>query len=546
MLRFMSCASLHSSSDAAIPAGLDVQSLRKAVAAKDLSIAALQDQLASAQRRIEWFKRQMFGAKSERFAPLPDPQQMHLGQIMDAGQVAGVDDSAPSAVAPEVKVSGHQRRARKTDFADDGLEASFFDAAKVPVQIIHVANPVTAGLTPEQYEVIGQKVSHRLAQRPGSHVVLKYVRPVVKLLSTQEISAPAAPVGVLEGSRADVSFIAGMMVDKFAWHLPLYRQHQRLQAQGFRLSRQWLTQLMQDGAGLLEPIYEAQMASIRASRVVAMDEVPIKAARVAPGKMGSAYFWPIYGELEEVCFPFFESRRKEHVAQALGLQRMPNAVLLSDGYAAYDRYTSQAGVTHALCWAHTRRCFFEAKGAEPEFAAQALTQIAALYRIEEEIREQKLQAQAKRMHRLLYSKPRVDAFFAWVDAQFERQGLLPSNPLTKALAYARERRSGLEVYLSDEQVPIDTNHLERALRVIPMGKKAWLFCWTELGAKQAGILQSLIVTCRLHNIDPYTYLVDVLQRVAVQPASKVAELTPRLWKQHFAAEPMKSDCHSNA
>jgi transposase len=85
-------------------------------------------------------------------------------------------------------------------------------------------------------EVIGQKVSHRLAQRPGSFVVLKYVRPVIKRLDTQTLHCPLAPVGVIEGSRADVSFIVGLMVDKFRYHLPLYRQHQRLIDAGFRLS----------------------------------------------------------------------------------------------------------------------------------------------------------------------------------------------------------------------------------------------------------------------------------------------------------------------
>ena len=93
-------------------------------------------------------------------------------------------------------------------------------------------------------------------------------------------------------------------------------------------------------------------------------------------------------------------------------------------------------------------------------------------------------------------------------------------------------------------VPIDTNHLERALRVIPMGRRNFLFCWTELGAQHVGIVQSLIVTCRLQGIDPYTYLVDVLQRVGEHPASRVSELTPRLWKTLFAANPMRSDLHT--
>ncbi|MCM8620512.1 MAG: transposase domain-containing protein, partial [Candidatus Accumulibacter sp.] len=71
-----------------------------------------------------------------------------------------------------------------------------------------------------------------------------------------------------------------------------------------------------------------------------------------------------------------------------------------------------------------------------------------------------------------------------------------------------------------------------------------LFCWTELGAKQVGILQSLIVTCRLHGIDPYTYLVDVLQRVGQHPARRVAELTPRQWKERFAQNPLRSPLHT--
>jgi transposase len=164
-----------------------------------------------------------------------------------------------------------------------------------------------------------------------------------------------------------------------------------------------------------------------------------------------------------------------------------------------------------------------------------------LYRIEEEIRERNLAGEDEHIHRLRHSKPLVKLFFHWADRQFECQDLAPSNPFTKALNYVCERRLGLEVFLTDPDVPLDTNHLERALRVIPMGRKSWLFCWTELGARHVGIIQSLIVTCRLHGIDPFTYLVDVVQRVGQHPAARVAELTPRLWKQHFAHDPLRSD-----
>jgi transposase len=515
---------------------LDAPQLVAIVQSRDATIGALQQKMGALQHQLDWFKRQLFGQKSERFVPSPDPAQMYLGELA----------ALPATAAPEQErhVPAPTRRVGKRDPAADGDAVPFFDETRVPVQTIRLAHPDVADLAEDQFEVIGEKASYRLAQQPGSFVVLKYVRPVIQRLDTQAISCPPAPVGVIEGSRADVSFCAGLLVDKFAYHLPLYRQHQRLLDAGITVSRPWLTQLSQQIIALLEPIHDAQFEAIRSGRVIAIDETPIKAGRKGDGTMKVGYFWPVYGEQDEVCFPFFNSRAHANVVSMLGLSKEHGSVLLSDGYAAYASYARKTGLTHAQCWAHTRRGFFEAQEVDPEGTSEAITRIGALYVVEEQIRERKLTGEAKRLHRLTHSKPRVDLFFEWIDQQFQRQGLLPSNPFTKALVYARERRLGLEVFLADPDVPIDTNHLERALRAIPMGRKNWLFCWTELGAKHVGIIQSLIVTCRLHGIDPYTYLVDVLQRVGQHPASRVAELTPRLWKQHFAANPLRSDLHT--
>lgn len=134
------------------------------------------------------------------------------------------------------------------------------------VQVIEIANPDIDGLDPVDYEVIAEKVSHRLAQRSGSYVILKYVRSVIKRRDTQTISCPAAPVGVIDGSRADVSFTAGMLVDKFAYHQPLYRQHAKLADAGIQVSRAWLTKLAFSAVSLFEPIFNALLESIRSSR----------------------------------------------------------------------------------------------------------------------------------------------------------------------------------------------------------------------------------------------------------------------------------------
>ena len=292
-------------------------------------VGKLSHENADLRRQVAWFQRQIFGQKSERRLPEPAPEGMQasLGEAFDA---------LPTQPAKKTCVQAHERQQQpKLPAADEST--LFFDEQKVPVEVIHVPNPEAEGLSAEAYEVIGQKVSYRLAQRPGSYVVLKYVRPLIKRHDTQALSCPPAPVGVIDGSRADVSFIAGLMVDKFAFHLPLYRQHQRLRDAGFKVSRHWLTQLMQQAVALLEPIHEAQLASIRAGRVISMDETPIKAGPSGTGKMKSAYFWPVYGQRDEICFLYYPSRAAQHVQQALGLDPPPGAVLLTDGYAAYTQ-----------------------------------------------------------------------------------------------------------------------------------------------------------------------------------------------------------------
>lgn len=135
-------------------------------------------------------------------------------------------------------------------------------------------------------------------------MILKYVREVIKRREDGALSCPPAPASVLGKSFADVSLLAGLVLDKFRYHLPLYRQHQRMQAAGIRLARSTLTGLVLRTADLLKPIYEAQLLSVRTSAVVSMDETPIKAGRTGSGKMRTAYFWPVYGDRHEVVFPF--------------------------------------------------------------------------------------------------------------------------------------------------------------------------------------------------------------------------------------------------
>ena len=498
---------------------------RDEVAALLDSHAQLQKSHDDLQRQVEWFKRQLFGSKSERHVVTPEARQLFLGE---AGEAPAATESGVT-----VTVAEHQRRRRPQHDTEDECELWFDES--VPVEEIRLEAPA---LVVGDGEVIAEKVTHRLAQRPASYVVLKYVRPVIKRRNGELVCAPAPP-SVLGKSLADVSLLACIAIDKFRYHLPLYRQHQRMQAAGLKLARSTLTGLVHRTADLLQPVYEAQLQSILCSKVLAMDETPIKAGRREQGRMQTGYFWPVFGDRNEVAFPFASTRSARVVREVLGQY---GGVLVSDGYKAYEKHAAEVnGLVHAQCWSHARRGFVNAETAEPALAARALDMIARLYEEEAALRRRGLVGANALEARTDRCRPLVDELFGWLRAQLVQRALLPSNPFTEAANYALAREAGLRVFLEYPDVPLDTNHLEREIRPIALGRKNWLFCWTEVGAECVGIFQSLLSTCRLQGVDPYTYLVDVLQRVAIHPASDVATLTPRLWKQHFADRPLRSD-----
>ena len=472
------------------------------------------------KQQNEWYRRQLFGQKSERtLKEESSPNQLSLGEE------GYTPEESPPPPATKVKAYERSHRKDEVEFGEEESQLKF--EKNVPVEEIHVQHPALEGLTEDEYEVIGEEVAHKLAQRPGPYVVLKYIRPVVKIKSTGKLSA--APVtqaaSVIERSLAEVSFIVGLLLDKFQYHLPLYRQHQRLKTAGVHINRGTLTNLVHRAAQLLEPVYCSLQSSILLSHTLAIDETPVKAGRKVRGKMHQGYLWGMYGDKEELAFLYSPTRSGElvrnHLEKFVG-------TLVTDGYKVYEQFTAQReDIIHAQCWVHTRRKFFEAESSEPELVKKALELIGKLYAIDKERSKQ--------------AQPIVDEFFEWLRDIFQKRALLPSSLFTKAASYALERESALRVFLYDEKVPLDTNHLEQQIRPVAVGRKNWLFHWTEVGAHYAAIVQSLIATCTLQEINPYTYFVDVFQRIDEHPMQDVHLLTPRSWKENFYQEPLSSD-----
>jgi len=493
---------------------------------------ALKDQVSELQQQLDWFKRQLFGEKSERQLHVDLSHQLSLGEAGSAAAATAAAAAPPDATS----VAGHSRRKARsaTDVLSEGLR---FDDT-VPMIVIDLIDADMDSIPPDELVLVDEKRTYRMAQRPAAYEIFCYARKTFKHRKTGQFFCAPAPPSVLERSSADVSLLAGMLVDKMIYHLPLYRQHQRMADCGITVSRASLTNWTKRACDLLEPIHDAQLRSILSGDIVTMDETPIKAGRKGQGKMKRGYFWPVYGDRDEVAFLYAPTRAQSMINDTL---KNFSGVLLTDGYKAYDSYAEQTeSIVHAQCWAHARRKFIDAQTAEPAHCQVAIDHIALLYQEEARIHEQGLTGKSKVAARAEHCRPLVLQFFEWLDQMVNEQLLLPSNPFLEAAAYARSRRKQLEVFLDYPDLPLDTNHIEREIRPVAVGRKNWMFCWTELGAKQLGIAQGLLRTCRLHGVDPYVWLIDVLQRVSDHPASRVHELTPSRWKDCFGSNPLQS------
>lgn len=470
--------------------------------------------------RITWFVKQIHGAKSERREYDDDTlfpkQSEQLKLLALAEQPAIVQEVPAQATTP-------RKKSFKVIPIDNASQSGLRYSKELEVVDVPVANPVTKGLAESEYTVISERVAEKLCQRKSSYYIKRYKQKVIKLKESGEIIQDGAPEKVILSAQADLSLLVGMTVDKFVYHLPLYRQHLRMAAQGITISRASLTLWVHDFIDLFEPIYDVLQKSILAGQLISMDETPHKAGR-SNGKMDQCYYWFLYGQLKEVYIHHNASRGKEVIKQLL--MKGFTGTLLSDGYPAYDAIAEELQLIHANCMAHARRKFIEAEEQEPVSSKQAVALIRQMY--EKEEKAPKDDRQKRLDYRLREIKPLVDEFFDWLELESARLTGLPGTKYSEAVNYALTRKASLSVFLTNPDVPIDNNHTERAVRPLVMGRKNYLFCWSEVGAEKVAIIQSIILTCQLNGIDPWEYLTDVAPQIA-KDYSKAALLTPRLW-----------------
>jgi transposase len=490
-------------------------------------IAELRDENDKLRAMLATLKRTLFGARSEKFDA-------------DAGQLPlGLEDLSTAPTEPEreaaAKPNGQDQTTRPKPVRNIGGLPKHLPREDVVIEPAIDACPCCHGTLHR----IGEDVSEMLDIVPAIIRVKRISRPRYgcRACESAVVQAPAPPRPV-EGGLPTAALLAHVAVSKFAWHLPLHRQTQMLAGQGIDLDRSTLVHWIERAAWWLKPLHALLLETVMSATKIFCDDTPLPVLDHTRRRTRIGRLWcyavddrPWQGPTQPtVVYLYAEDRRACHVRDHLGRFR---GVLQVDGYNGYDHLAKPdrpaGAITLAYCLAHARREFFDVhKRTADEVAAEALRRISEIYAIEARIRGRN--AEERVAVRQAETKPLMATLWAWL---MERLGEISAkSPLAGAIRYTLGHWEGLTRFLADGRIEVDNNTVERGIRPIPLGWKNILFAGNDSGGERWAILASLINTAKLHEIDPQSYLADVLDRV-VSGRTKVNalhELLPWAWK----------------
>jgi len=374
---------------------------------------------------------------------------------------------------------------------------------------------------------IGEDVSERLDVVPAEFFVHRHIRGKWACQCCERLVQEPVEPQIIDKGVPTAGLVAHTLVAHFVDHLPYYRLEQINARSGVHTPRSTLASWSGAGGASLLPLYEAHRDFVLSAPVLHADETPVRMLAPGTGKTAKAYVWAYArGEHDHtpgVIYDFCTGRGSKFPADFLAEW---TGTLTCDDYSAYDVIFKRTGSTEAGCLAHARRRFDElVKANASPVAAQAVQRIARIYRLESQARE--MTVEDRLAHRQLYTRPLWDELHVWM--QQERTRVPDGGGIAAALDYSLKRWMALGRFLSDGAVSVDNNHAENLIRPWSLGRKAWLFCGSELAGKRAAVVMSLVQSAKLHGHDPWVYLKDVLERLLAHPNHRIDELLPHCW-----------------
>lgn len=499
--------------------------LREALKRQTACVEQVKLELRLTQERLEALLRAHYGRKSEKLQP--GQSELALGMTDAAGVIPGntpvaapVLELLPSTKPPRTK------RGRRV-IPDDLPEV---------VQVHDLsAGEKACEACGREMTLIGSDDAVKLAYEPATltklvHRQLKYGCKCADCaqagIGVHTAPRPSEPI---PGCLADASLLAHVAVSKTQDHLPIHRVTAQLARLGFLGSRATVNNWYIRTAEVLEPLYECLKASVLACPVIHHDDTPVKEMEKGKGQCRNSRIWVVARGLAPWHAVFDYTRTRSQDGPRLFLEGY-QGFMVADAYSAYSGLYVPGVLEEVGCWAHARRGFHEAHVAGDAEAMKVLVQIRALYRIEAEAREKAMDVAGVLALRQERSKPIVDSIGVLMEGWRKTNRLLPKSPLGKAVTYAENQWVALNRFLWDGRLPIDNNRAENLIRPFAVGRKNWLFFGNARGGRAASVLHSLMVTCRLNQVNPYAYLEDVLRRIMDHRQSRLCELLPDQWQ----------------
>ena len=500
---------------------------RDAARAEKEQFAAQRDQLAAQNDRLRHLIRQLqrmqFGRRSEKL----DPDQLNLA-LEDVEQAVAETEAEQEKADPALKRTRAEKRR-----AVRGSLPEHLPRVEVVIEPEDTACPCCGSAM----QVIGEDRSQRLDRVPAQYQVVVTRRPKYACRRCQEGVAQApAPARLIEGGLPTERLVAHVLVAKYADHTPLYRQCQIMARQGIAIDRSVLAFWVGYAAAEVKPLWRLLREELLRSTKLFADETTAPVLDPGRGRTKKGYFWVLArddrpwrgGAPPAVVYNYGPGRSGEVAAALL---KGYTGVLQTDGYTVYgqlaDPKRGGGALKQAFCWAHWRRQWFDlAKSPPAPIADEALQRIAALYRIEAEIRGSS--ADDRRAARQERSSPLIAAMKAWLDKTLAQ--VSGGSTLARVIRYGLSRWDGFTLFLDDGRIEIDSNTVERSMRPIVLTRKNALFAGSDEGAENWAVLASLIETCKLTGVNPEAYITDILTRLVNNwQNSRLAELLPWAW-----------------
>ena len=468
------------------------------------------------KEQLAWFKRQVFGKRSERVVSNLNNHQLLLDGF-----------ESPSCKEEEKKnVAAHSRKKPNRDGQD---KITLPDDLPVETTVLDIPNEEkVCQETGEPLVQIGVEVSHRLAHKPGSFYIKEIVRPKYAhpLKEENGILTASLPDSLLPKCRADESLLAEIITKKFADHLPLYRIAEIFKREEIIISRKLLSQWVVRSAMALKPLYNEMLKRVLASKNIFIDETPVKLWEAV--KCKQAYMWVVVGGCEaNPAYRVYEFKQDRCHHNVLDILKDYRGGLHSDKYAAYEALAKQKIITWFPCFSHIRRKFFEAEAGDPTLRKWVLRKIRHLFMLERiawsRCPEDRLKIRQEK------EVPIIDELINKIKTRLIDGKILPKSKLREAMGYFCGLIPYLKNYTKDAFARLDNNVAERAVRPLAIGRKNWLFFGSPEGGEAGAILFSLVQTCRGLGINPREYLEDVMRRIMGHNSQKLYELLPDQW-----------------